>query len=90
MAGVIQAAALDGHVGRPLEERRQPVGGPRHPRLAEPLVVERQREYLEHVARRRQPGTDVVALWPPLSITFSKIATLCAAAEASIREATEA
>ena len=59
MNGVVERAAFDVDVGGLFEERDEPRGCERHPRLGEPLVVEGRDEELEDVPGSAQAGEDV-------------------------------
>ena len=59
MDGVVERAAFDVDVGGLFEERDEPRGCPRHPRLGKPLVVERRDKELEDVPSGTEAGKDI-------------------------------
>ena len=59
MGGVVEGAALDIDIGSLLQQRHEPVGGASHPRLGQPLVIQRQGEHLEDVAGGTKPGKQI-------------------------------
>ena len=59
MDGVVERAAFDVDVGGLFEERDEPRGCPRHPRLGKPLVVERRHKELEDVPSGTEAGKDI-------------------------------
>ena len=59
MDGVVERAAFDVDIGGLFQERDEPRGCARHPRLGEPLVVEGRNEELEDVPGGTEAGEDV-------------------------------